>query len=182
MSVRKIKPFRAKNSGFIQKVIDINRVIPTLHSIEELEENYENFSKIEYLALYQSLKEKEIWDNASWEERAVLAPIVDFFYDEYNCPVLVFPRFSPVASEEEACCLEDDECIPFLNNALALQGMEDGDIGKFIETTINVCTDFDLNEEDILYNLSNIGYNSIFSARILDYGVDSLIMEEFNEV
>ena len=163
MSVRRIKPYKSNNSGFIQKVIEIGRKIPKMYSTEDLEKHESDFTKEEYLALYQSFFEKEIWDNSSWGEKQVLAPLVDFFYDDNNCPVLVFPRFKPLATEQEAFSIEDD------------------DIGNFIENIIQVCEEYDLNEEDILYNLSNLGWNATFGARIVDFGLNNEIMRWYNK-
>ena len=181
MSVRSIKTYGPKQSGFIQKVVDINRVIPRIESVEDLEKYESNFTKEEYLALYQSLFEKEVWEHSSWEERKVLAPLVDFFYDNNNCPVLVFPHFIPLATEQEAFSIEDDDCFSELYGSLVLNGVEDEDIGNFIENIIKVCEEYDLNEEDILYNLSNLGWNATFGARIVDFGLNNEIMKWYSK-
>lgn len=181
MSVRRIKPYKSNNSGFIQKVIEIGRKIPKMYSTEDLEKHESDFTKEEYLALYQSFFEKEVWDNSSWGEKQVLAPLVDFFYDDNNCPVLVFPRFKPLATEQEAFSIEDDDCFGELYGSLVLNGVEDEDIGSFIENIIQVCEEYDLNEEDILYNLSNLGWNATFGARIVDFGLNNEIMRWYNK-
>ena len=78
MSIRKVAPYK-NSSEYIQKTIDINRKIPLIYSLEELEENEKEFTKKEYLSIAQSLMEMEIWDNSSWEERQILAPILHSF-------------------------------------------------------------------------------------------------------
>lgn len=179
--MRRIKPYKSKNSGFIQKTIDIGWKIPRIESIDELKEHESDFTKEEYLALYQSFFEKEVWENSSWEEKQVLAPLVNFFYDNNNCPVLVFPKFIPLATEQQAYTIEDDDCFGELYGALVLNGVDDGEIGDFIENIVQVCENYDLNEEDILYNLSSLGWNSVFGARVIDFGLSNEIMYWYNK-
>lgn len=181
MSVRRIKPYKSNNSGFIQKTIDIGRKISKLNSVEDLKQHETEFTKEEYLALYQSLFEKEVWENSSWKERQVLAPLVDFFYDNNNCPVLVFPRFLPLATEQQAFSIEDDDCFGELYETLVLNGVDDDDIGNFIENIVSICEEYDLNEDDILYNLSSLGWNSTFGARVIDFGLSNEITRWYNK-
>ena len=67
MSIRKVKPYG--NSDFIQKTIDIERKIPIIQSLDDLSNYEKEFTRREYLSIYQTLAEKEIWDGCSWEER-----------------------------------------------------------------------------------------------------------------
>ena len=53
MSIRKVGSYK-NSSEYIQKTIDINRKIPLIHSLEELEENEKEFTKREYLSIAQS--------------------------------------------------------------------------------------------------------------------------------
>ena len=96
MSLRKIKVCDSIKT--VQKMLDIERKIPVLHNINELEmlNEDEKLSKREFLSLYQALKEIEIWETTTWEEKQLLAPILEVKYDNNNCPVVVFPYFEQI--------------------------------------------------------------------------------------
>lgn len=177
MSIRKVKPYG--NSDFIQKTIDIERKIPIIQSLNDLSYYEKEFTRREYLSLYQTLAEKELWDDCSWEERGILAPIVHFFYDLNNRPVLVYPRFEPLATEEETFRFEEEEVGMELNYRLSQKGMTDSEIGDFIEKVLQFCEDYDLNENDTLLNLNNLGWNPVFGARVIDYGLSNEMIEKF---
>ena len=53
MSIRKVKPYG--NSDFIQKTIDIDRKISYIADLNDLAEHEDEFTKREYLSIYQSL-------------------------------------------------------------------------------------------------------------------------------
>lgn len=53
--------------------------------------------------------------------------------------------------------------------------MPDNQIENAIERISEVCSDFNLNLDDILGNLSNCGYNTQLGFRVIDFGLD----EEF---
>ena len=177
MSIRKVKPYG--NSDFIQKTIDIERKIPLMTNLVELEAHEAEFTKREYLSIYQTLAEKELWDDCSWWERGILAPVVHFFYDINNRPVLVYPRFEPLATEEETFRFEEEEVGMELNYRLSQKGMADNEIGDFIEKVLQFCEDYDMNENDTLLNLNNLGWNPIFGARIIDYGLSNEMIDKF---
>lgn len=177
MSIRKVKPYGS--SDFIQKTIDIERKIPLMHGLDDLSEHETEFTRREYLSLYQSFAEVELWNDCSWEERGILAPVVHFFYDINNRPVLVYPRFEPLATEEEIFRFEEEEVATELNYRLSQRGMTDDEIGIFIEKVLQFCDDYDMNENDTLLNLNNLGWNPIFGARIIDYGLSNEMIDKF---
>lgn len=177
MSIRKVKPYG--NSDFIQKTIDIDRKISYLADLNELAAHEDEFTKREYLSIYQSLAEAEVWNDASWEERKILSPLVDFYYDHNNCPVLIYPRFEPLASESESFRFEDEEVVNELSWRLAQRGMTDDEIGTFIERVLQFCDDYDMNENDTLLNLNNLGWNPVFGARVIDYGLSNEMIDKF---
>lgn len=179
MSIRKIKPY--KSSDFIQKTIDIDRKISYIADLNDLAAHKDEFTKREYLSIYQSFAEVDIWDDASWEERKILSPIIDFFYDHNNCPVLIYPRFEPLDSEESIFRYDEDEIPIELQKKLSTKGMTDESIGVFLNSIINFCYKYDLNEEDIILNFSNIGWNKIFGTRIIDFGLTNKINKIFQE-
>ena len=177
MSSRKVKV--CGNSDFIQKTLDINRKIPLLADLDELVAHEDEFTKREYLSIYQSLAEIEIWNDASWEERKLLSPLIDFYYDHNNCPVLIYPRFEPLETEESIFRYDEDEIPIELQKKLSVKGMTDESIGIFLNNIINFCYKYDLNEDDILLNFSNLGWNKVFGVRIVDFGLTNEMNKKF---
>lgn len=177
MSIRKVKPYG--HSEFIQKTIDIERKIPLMYGLKDLSDHEKEFTQREYLSLYQSFAEVELWNDCSWEERGILAPVVEFFYDINNRPVVVYPRFEPLASEEETFRFEEEEVVNELSWRLAQKGMSDEEVGTFIEKVLQFCDDYDMNENDTLLNLNNLGWNPVFGARVIDYGLSNEMIEKF---
>ena len=177
MSIRKVKPYG--NSDFIQKTIDIERTIPLIYDLQDLSDHEKEFTQKEYLSLYQSFAEVELWDDCSWEDRSILAPLVNFFYDNNNRPVLVYPRFEPLASEEDTFRFEEEEVVNQLRIRLSLKGVSDHDIGIFIDKVVQFCEDYDMNQDDTLLNLNNLGWNPVFGARVIDYGLSNEMIEKF---
>lgn len=177
MSSRKVKTYH--DSKLIKKTVNIEDKIPRIQNLAELSDYKSELSRISYLSIYQSLKEVEIWNDCSWEQRSILAPIIDFYYDELNRPVIIYPYFEPLGSESEIYRFEEEDAIKELHQRLLLKGMEDEEIGEFIQKVLNLCEDFDLVEEDIITNLNNIGWSDIFGVRIIDFGLDNTIIEEY---
>lgn len=179
MSLRKIKI--CDNIKTVQKMLDIERKIPVLHNINELEmlNEDEKLSKREFLSLYQALKEIEIWETTTWEEKQLLAPILEVKYDNNNCPVVVFPYFEPLETEETIFRYDEDEIPIELQKRLLTKGMTDEAIGIFLNNLTNFCYKYDLNEDDIILNFSNLGWNKAFGVRIIDYGLTNEMMERF---
>ena len=66
-----------------------------------------------------------------------------------------------------------------LNYRLSQKGMTDNEIGDFIEKVLQFCEDYDMNENDTLLNLNNLGWNPVFGARIIDYGLSNEMIEKF---
>ena len=54
-----------------------------------------------------------------------------------------------------------------------------GEAGDFIEKVLQFCEDYDMNENDTLLNLNNLGWNPVFGARIIDYGLSNEMIEKF---
>ena len=179
MSSRKVKA--CGNSDFIQKTLDIDRKIPLLADLDDLTAHEDEFTKREYLSIYQSLAEIEIWNDASWEERKLLSPLIDFYYDHNNCPVLIYPRFEPLETEESIFRYDEDEIPIELQKKLSVKGMTDESIGIFLNNIINFCYKYDLNEDDILLNFSNLGWNKVFGVRIVDFGLTNEMNKKFLE-
>ena len=59
--------------------------------------------------------------------------------------------------------------------------MTDEAIGSFLNNIINFCYKYDLNEDDILLNFSNLGWNKVFGVRIVDFGLTNEVNKKFLE-
>ncbi len=175
MSVRKVKPYKG---NYIQKFPDIKRIIPKIADLEELEKLKKEFSRVEYLGLYQTFYELYIYDCATWEERSIICPIVDLKYSPNNIPILIMPKMCPLAGEDESYRYEEDDIPIELASRIAAKGYTDEEIGIFLEKITNFCVEWNLNESDILLNLNNLGYSREFGLRVIDYGLTETVCEE----
>ena len=110
MSLRQVKTYKS-NPEFIQKSVNLKWKIPLMTNLVELEKNKTLFNKTEYLSLYQQYKEQEIYDSATWEERKILAPLLDYYFDNNNTLVLIFPRFEPLVEEDGEFRFSEEEII-----------------------------------------------------------------------
>lgn len=178
MSLRQVKTYKS-NPEFIQKSVNLKWKIPLMTNLVELEKNKTLFNKTEYLSLYQQYKEQEIYDSATWEERKILAPLLDYYFDNNNTLVLIFPRFEPLVEEDGEFRFSEEEIISILQEKLCKKGLSDEEVGQFIQQVINFCEDFDINEDDCLLNLNNIGWSNTFGPRIIDWGLTNSICKEY---
>lgn len=134
-------------------------------------------SKLKDNSINQSLTEIQIWNNASEEERELLAPLIHYFFDENDLPVLIFPRFKPLLSEEEMSYLPSELVLCKLYSILQDKGLCSADAYSFIQKVIRFCENQGINEDDILNNLNNLGWNKDYGVRIIDYGLDDEMIE-----
>lgn len=178
MSLREVKFYKASNE-FIQKSVSLKGKIPLIKNLDELKAHKKDFTKSEYMALYQQFAEIKIYDEATWEERKLLAPLLDYFYDKNNSPVLIYPCFEPLVPENEEFRFDEEEVIIELQKRLARKGMSDEEIGLFVEGITEICDIFDLNDDDCLLNLNNIGWSDIFGPRIIDWGLTNDLCKEY---
>ena len=74
------------------------------------------------------------------------------------------------------CCLFSNS---FSNPFNLKIGMTEDEIGIFIERILQFCDDYDMNENDTLLNLNNLGWNPVFGARIIDYGLSNEMIDKF---
>lgn len=176
MAQRFIKQIGA--TDIVEKGIALERIIPIFTDLEELEESNE-LEKGEYLAVAQSYNEIKVWEDATWEERKYLAPLLGVRYDYNNAPILAFPKFEPLCSEREANRFEESEIIEEFHKRLGVKGLEDYQIGKIIEGFYQVCHEHCLNADDVIENLSNIGWHPVLGCRIIDYGLSKSIFYKY---
>lgn len=163
----------------VEKGILLDRKIPFFSHLEEVEDNRQLLTKGEYLAVAQTFNEIEVWEKASWEEKQLLCPIMGVRHDFNNAPVLLLPKFEPLCSEKEAWRYEENEVVEEFHRRLNLKGLEDYEIGKLLDGFYRLCEERDLNTEDVIENLSNIGWNPVFGCRVIDYGLSNTIFNNY---
>ena len=125
-----------------------------------------NINSITQQAIMQQYNELYIYNEASPEERAILAPQVKVIYSLLDLPDIYYPKFYPIMDEKEVWSLN----VRF-GTRLQWFGISFFDYKKFVNGVVNLCEEFDLREDDILLNPSNIGYHPVLGLRIIDYGL-----------
>ena len=180
MSGRVIQNFGTSDT-YIKKCILITEEIehikfPSFTAFLEDEEQLQTLiaplSSAMQSAISQQYTEAKNWFSTSDILHTYLAPIVSIEYNELNgLPELVFPRFEPLVPENIV-----ETSSEYENNVLLgmkLQALDFSRIGviKFLRGLPAICTFLGINEDDILHNPSNLGYNSDFGLRIIDYGL-----------
>lgn len=150
--------------------------VKSLYQVYEIKEE---LSSEQYDGMYQTLYEVELWDSLSWEQRLIFCPIID--YDSASCAsTMVYVE--PLMDEATAKTISDEESLKVMTDILLRRGACLSEICLFIKILKEVCKRTDLVEEDILNNLSNIGYNKELGIRVLDYGLSQKLLEEQNNV
>lgn len=176
MSFRQVEDY---GTEYVKKVVKIGRAIsPKILTIEDLEARKAQFTEEEYFALHQQFKEWDSFQLATLREKSILAPLVEVFFDKNNVPVLVYPKFTPIMSVEEAELINEEDSIARLLYEFSLKGADDGELERFYRAGCDFCEVCYLSEEDCLYNLSNIGYHKTFGFRIIDFGLSKEFVEK----
>ena len=177
MGSRIVLPYGPTNE-YIQKCIprDISLEGIEFPSLDEYMDtctlNLEKITKSELrTAIEQQYGEWFSWFTATDEHRALLAPIVGTGYDEYYLPILYFPKFIPIIDESLIYQYNNTENLIMMGVRLGKLNITEEQVLNFIREIPILCDYLDLNEEDILNNPSNIGYNPTFGLRIIDYGL-----------
>ena len=75
--------------------------------------------------------------------------------------------------------MEEEEIATALQEILAIKGMSDEEIGDFIQQVVDFNSSWNMNEEDTILNLNNIGYSKIFGVRLIDFGLSMETTEKF---
>lgn len=181
MACRKIND-RYANEGYIIKEINLDdfpwrtEVIPNFPKDGNLNDIYKifeecNVNSITQQAIIQQYNELYIYNEATPEERAILAPQVKVVYSLFNLPDIYYPKFYPLMEEKEVWSLNERDLSVKLGSRLQWRGINFDDYKKFVDGVVDLCEEFNLREDDILLNPSNIGYHPILGLRIIDYGL-----------
>ena len=122
-------------------------------------------------AIIQQYTEINIWNEANIKQREILAPQVKIAKSFYNLPEIFYPKFSPLIEENLVWQLNEQDLQVYLGTRLQWFNIPFNEYKQFIDNVKDLCDDFNLREDDILLNPSNIGYHPILGLRIIDYGL-----------
>lgn len=130
-----------------------------------------NVNTITQQAIIQQYNELYIYNEATLEEREILAPQVKVVYSLLDLPDIYYPKFQPLMEEKEVWSLNERDLSVKFGTRLQQIGVSFFDYKKFVDGVVNLCEEFNLREDDILLNPSNIGYHPVLGLRIIDYGL-----------
>lgn len=170
------------NEGYIIKEINLEELCKSEKTVPKFPENGDpevlfpifeslNLSSITRQAIIQQYNELYIFEEANEEERNILAPQVKVVYSLFNLPDIYYPKFIPLLEEKEVWTLSEEDLKIRLGQKLQWFGISFPQYKRFAEKVSCLCEEFDLREDDILLNPSNIGYHPVLGLRIIDYGL-----------
>ena len=122
-------------------------------------------------AIIQQYNEIFIWNEATRKQKEILAPQVKIVYGLCDLPSIYYPKFKPLVAEETVWKLNERDLYIHFGQMLQWFGVNFYDYKQFVKGVIDLCDDFNLNENDILTNPSNIGYHPVLGLRVIDYGL-----------
>ncbi len=178
MGSRAILPY-GTSGEYIQKVIPhsstVNIELPSFDEyLDTCSLNLQGISQPELrTAIEQQYNEWFTWYTATEDSRRLLAPIVGTDWSEDYFPILYFPHFTPLLDEGKVYSLNNTENLIIMGMRLQRFGVSEEEVTDFLREIPIVCNYLNLNEEDIINNPSNIGYNPTFGLRIIDYGLST---------
>ena len=143
---------------------------PFWDDINEIYKILDNTPLLCKSAVIQQYNEYIIYNELQANSK-ILAPILNCFWDERNLPILIYPKFEPFATDEKFYELSDEENLIKLGMMGAHFGYDLKYISNFIKEVREICEEFNLREDDILCNLSNIGFNPNYGICVIDYGL-----------
>ena len=139
--------------------------IDPYETLKDVWDKKEELSKETFDSLYQTIYEKELWSTGEYND--ILCPVVRYF--PFFC-VVEMKYIEPIMSRERSEQIGEEDSITFLTKIVLERGGTEAEISTFVRRVRILCQDTDLAAEDILYNLSNIGYSKELGIRIIDYG------------
>lgn len=154
----------------------VGKKFPTLEEIdtnweeahEHIEELLADVSRLTRSAVVQQYNELIIYNETKDE---VFAPIQFVTLDDRNLPVIGFPKFIPLDADDEFFRYSEEQCLVklgYLSNTLNVPYTK---VVEFLNKVNDICNYFALQRNDIIYNLSNIGFNDEYGLRVIDYGL-----------
>ena len=177
MAVRFIRPYHSSNE-YVEKYVDmqhynldIDWTIPVSQFLQV--EGFYLPSRLK-LACAQQMNEISLWNLSTPQERKILAPIIDLEYNKDGPPSLIMPRFQPLCLESESFQQHHD-----IDKYLDKNGITRNEWNNFKEQVVEFCDNWALADEDLLNNYNNIGFHPCFGIRLLDYGLSTLILENY---
>jgi hypothetical protein len=176
MGSRTILPY-GESGEYIQKIIphssNVNIELPSFDEyLDTCSLNLQGISQPELrTAIEQQYNEWFTWYTATEDTRRLLAPIVGTDWSEDYFPILYFPRFTPLLDDGLVYSLNNTENLIIMGMRLQQLNISEEEVTDFLREIPIVCNYLNLNEEDIINNPSNIGYNPTFGLRIIDYGL-----------
>lgn len=133
-------------------------------------------------AIIQQYNEIYLYNEVDTYTKQILAPQCGVIYnDKGRLPKIIYPNFTPLCEEKTIWQYSEQNCLIFLGYLAAQHQITRYDLFNFIEQVKTFCTDWNIREEDILLNPSNIGIHPVFGLRILDYGLtnDQIIINTY---
>lgn len=176
MACREIRCFK----GYVIKCIPnfINNIFPEYKNsddfnAEELHECLKSYPIAEQASVIQQYNEIYIWEHSmDMREHTVLAPVDEVVYNtKTHLPKIIFPYFEPLVSSEIFYRFSDESNLLRLGYEAANHNLNFVELEDFITKSQSIAEFFDLDYDDIINNLSNIGYNKNYGFRIIDYGL-----------
>ena len=164
------------NGIFITKTCGKVFSYTPLLEIDDLLEKKDKYSFEDLSAIYQNIKEFNVFSDASPEEKKILCPLIDYKINNRNILELTFIKMKHICSEQEAILYSCDDCIPVLTRFLEDKGKTQEEIEEYYNSIISICEKFSLESEDIFYNLSNLAYDDFLGLRIIDFGMTSELL------
>ena len=181
MACRQINT-RYADEGYIIKEVNLEELCKSEKTIprfpsdgnpEVLQKLFEelNVSRITQQAIIQQYTELYVFGEATSEEREILAPQVKVVHSLFNIPDIYYPKFYPLLNEDEVWSLSEKDLGIRMGQRLQWFGISFNQYKSFAEKVSYLCEDFNLREDDIFLNPSNIGYHPVLGLRIIDYGL-----------
>lgn len=167
--IRKIIPFDSNTDSIVWPSITSLIMNPSILDDNFTKCNCNNRIK---QAIYQQYNEILLYETIACEDKKILAPQCDIYYTNVNnLPIIIYPRFTPLFSDEEVWKYNDEEILCLLGLRCGKLGISEQNLSLFLKQVQDLCSDYNLREDDILKNPSNIGYHLVFGLRIIDYGL-----------
>lgn len=125
-------------------------------------------------AIIQQYNEIFLYNEVDTYTRQILAPQCGILYNDKNrLPKIIYPKFKPLCDDKTIWQYNEQNCLVLFGFLAAQNQISRYDLFTFIEQVKEFCTNWNLCEDDILLNPSNIGVHPVFGLRILDYGLTS---------